>query len=183
MRTINPAALASLVLLAAGLTACSATPAPGSGPASTGPGSTGPASSPATPAAAPAASPQASSSATAAPTISTAPLVPMQTATGGEFLSPSGNISCEIDDNQTAKTAYCETETPPQSVTMDTTGSYRTCSGDQCLSNAGEGTPTLAYGTSTGTGPFVCTSASTGITCTANGRGFQISTAGITAAP
>jgi hypothetical protein len=105
----------------------------------------------------------------------------MQSGQGGEFLSPSGNISCEIDYNPNGnKAAYCETGTPAQSVTMSATGSYVTCTGEQCLSNAGIGTPTLAYGTETGVGPFVCESATTGITCTANDRGFRISRSGIT---
>lgn len=40
-------------------------------------------------------------------------LVPMQTAQGGEFVSPSGNISCEVDYNRDGVTAaYCETGTP-----------------------------------------------------------------------
>jgi len=54
------------------------------------------------------------------------------------------------------------------------------CTGVQCLGNAGINTPTLGYGQATGVGPFVCESATTGITCTANGRGFLISSAGIT---
>jgi len=76
--------------------------------------------------------------------------------------------------------AYCQTGTPAQSVTMDATGSYTTCTGVQCLGNAGINTPTLGYGQATGVGPFVCESATTGITCTENGRGFLISSAGIT---
>jgi hypothetical protein len=108
-------------------------------------------------------------------------LVPMQTAQGGEFVSPSGNISCEVDYNRDGVTAaYCETGTPPQSVTMGVTGSYTTCTGVLCLSNPGMDTPTLAYGAVTGVGPFVCESATTGVTCTADGRGFQISRSGIT---
>jgi hypothetical protein len=102
----------------------------------------------------------------------------MQTTTGGEFVSPSGNISCQVG----LTAAYCETGTPAQSVTMKgIDGTYTTCTGQQCLSNAGDGTPTLAYGTETGVGPFLCESAATGVTCTAtNGRGFQISSSGIT---
>lgn len=47
-------------------------------------------------------------------TTSSAALVPMQTATGGEFLSPSGNISCEVDHQRAGLTqAYCQTVTPP----------------------------------------------------------------------
>jgi hypothetical protein len=65
---------------------------------------------------------------------------------------------------------------------MGVTGSYTTCTGVMCLANAGMGTPTLAYGAATGVGPFVCQSATAGVTCTADGKGFQISTAGITPA-
>ena len=105
----------------------------------------------------------------------------MQTTAGGEFLSPTGNISCEVDYHRAGLTrAYCQTVKPARSVTMDANGSYKTCAGEQCLGNAGEGTPTLAYGTATGVGPFRCESAATGITCVADGKGFRVSTSGIT---
>jgi hypothetical protein len=137
--------------------------------------------------------PASASAATSAPAATTAPatpaptatpgttLVPMQTATGGEFLSPTGNISCEIDYHDVGLTqAYCQTWTPARSVIMKATGKYTTCTGQQCLGNPGDGTPTLAYGTATGIGPFRCESATTGVTCTADGKGFQISASGIT---
>jgi hypothetical protein len=119
-------------------------------------------------------------SATAAATASrSAALVPMQTATGGEFLSPSGNISCEVDYQRAGLTqVYCQTATPPRSVTMGATGKYTTCTGSQCLGNPGTGTPTLAYGTATGVGPFRCESATAGVTCLADGKGFRISASG-----
>jgi len=100
-----------------------------------------------------------------------------------EFLSPSGNISCEITYSPVSPNsmAYCETNSPTQSVTMSADGSFKTCSGEKCGSNAGVGTPTLAYGDSTGMGPYRCTSTATGMICTATGgKGFKISTAGIT---
>jgi hypothetical protein len=104
----------------------------------------------------------------------------MQTAAGGEFLSPSGNISCEVDYNPAGLTkAYCQTATPARSVSIGASGRYTTCTGQQCLGNPGTGTPTLAYGTATGVGPFRCESAATGVTCLANGKGFRISTSGI----
>ena len=124
-------------------------------------------------------SPTASSDAAAtAPTPTTSfKMVPMQTATGGEFVSPSNNISCEVGMTKT----MCLTGTPAQSVTMGVSGSYTTCTGDQCLANAGDGTPTLAYGTETGVGPFLCESTTVGITCTVTGgKGFQIYRSGIT---
>ena len=107
----------------------------------------------------------------------------MQAPTGGEFYSPSHNISCEIDYQRAGITiVYCQTLTPPRSVTMGPSGSYGTCTGQQCLANPGLNTPTLAYGTVTGVGPYRCASATTGITCTAGGRGFTISRSGVTAA-
>jgi hypothetical protein len=66
---------------------------------------------------------------------------------------------------------------------MSATGSYTACTGQQCLGNPGTGTPALAYGTATGADPFRCESAATGITCTADGKGFRISASGITPAP
>lgn len=105
----------------------------------------------------------------------------MQTAEGGEFLSPSDNISCEVDYHRAGLTqAYCQTTSPARSVTMGVTGQYKTCAGQRCLGNPGEGTPTLAYGTATGVGPFRCESTAAGVTCVANGHGFQISLSGIT---
>jgi hypothetical protein len=100
-----------------------------------------------------------------------------------EFLSPSSNISCEITYSPGApeSSAYCETNSPTQSVTMTADGTLKTCSGAECGSNAGVGTPTLAYGDSTGIGPFRCTSTVMGMVCTAvGGKGFKISTSGIT---
>ena len=121
----------------------------------------------------------AATPATAVPTSGTT-FVPMQTAAGGEFLSPSGNISCEIDYHRAGLTqAYCQTVTPARSATMGVTGRYTTCTGQQCLGNPGTGTPTLAYGTATGTGPFRCESATSGVTCTADGKGFRISVSGV----
>jgi hypothetical protein len=102
----------------------------------------------------------------------------MQTAKGGEFASPSGNISCQVGLTK----VECQTGTPAQSVTMSgIDGTYTTCTGQQCIGNPGDGTPTLAYGTETGVGPFLCESATSGVTCTTtNGRGFQISRSSIT---
>src|SRR5215469_3541601 len=67
----------------------------------------------------------AAPSATAAPTpTSGTALVPMQTTQGGEFASPPGNITCEVDYNRVGLTAaYCQTGNPPQSVKMGVTGS------------------------------------------------------------
>ncbi len=151
---------------AAGTPSASAPTATATGPAAT----SAPAATTTPAAAAPAAAPSAS-------------LVPMQTAAGGEFLSPSGNISCEVDYHRAGLTkVYCQTATPARSVTMGAAGRYTTCTGQQCLGNPGTGTPTLAYGTATGAGPFRCESAAAGVTCVANGRGFRISASGVTRA-
>jgi hypothetical protein len=112
-----------------------------------------------------------------------AELVPMP-ASGGHFQSPSKNIVCEVYYQFNGLThAYCQTEKPASSVSMDTAGAYQVCTGDQCLGNSGESTVTLAYGQAIAVGPFRCESASVGVTCTvAGGKGFRISNSGITAA-
>lgn len=107
--------------------------------------------------------------------------VPRHTPHGGEFLSPSGNISCEIDNGYIGlHQVYCETFAPPEAVTMVVSGLLKKCPGERCLSNPGVNTPTLAYGSWTESGPFRCLSATSGVTCTASGRGFRISRSGIT---
>ncbi len=116
-----------------------------------------------------------------APSTTTTTLVAMQTANGGEFLSPSGNISCEVNYQRSGLTSvYCQTNTPPRSATLSADGSFTMCTGMQCLGNPGLTTPTLAYGATTGVGPYRCTSATSGVTCTADGKGFRIATSGIT---
>ncbi|WP_231980472.1 MULTISPECIES: hypothetical protein [unclassified Mycobacterium] len=100
------------------------------------------------------------------------------------FLSPSRNISCEIDYQRRGipDSAFCFSISPPQSVTMDPTGALSRCTGESCLANPPEGTPTLGYGQAKGTGPFMCRSETDGVTCTVtSGRGFIISSSGIAA--
>lgn len=100
------------------------------------------------------------------------------------FLSPSRNISCEIDYQRGGipDGAFCFSITPPQSVTMDAAGVLSRCAGEGCLANPPEGTPSLGYGQTAGAGPFSCRSETGGVTCTVtSGRGFTISNAGITA--
>ncbi|MCV7410306.1 hypothetical protein AWC05_21390 [Mycobacterium florentinum] len=100
------------------------------------------------------------------------------------FLSPSRNISCEVNykrDPGIPDEAYCQTNEPQQSVHLSTGGVVTTCKGVSCVGNAGEGAPTLDYGQTAGVGPFTCTSKPDGVTCTASsGKGFTISNAGIT---
>ncbi|WP_231971972.1 MULTISPECIES: hypothetical protein [unclassified Mycobacterium] len=98
------------------------------------------------------------------------------------FLSPSRNISCEIDYQRRGipDEAFCFSISPPQSVTMDAAGVLSRCSGEGCLANPAEGTPILGYGQTKGAGPFSCRSETDGVTCTVtSGRGFTISNAGI----
>ena len=96
-------------------------------------------------------------------------------ATVCEFYSPTHNISCEIDPTE----ELCLTANPAQAAHLQADGSYTTCTGETCLSNAGLNTGILAYGTSTSNGTFTCVSRQTGVTCTASGKGFTISTSGI----
>ena len=98
------------------------------------------------------------------------------------FLSPSRNISCELNYRRGGipDETYCQTDSPPASVRMDPSGVISICRGETCLGNAGTGTPTLAYGQTMGTGPFTCRSEAGGVTCTVvSGRGFTISSSGI----
>ncbi len=109
---------------------------------------------------------------------------PVCTSTWCNFLLPSRNIGCEMDYGRGSgipDETYCQTDNPPQSVRMSTSGSFKTCTGASCLGNAGQGTPTLAYGQTAGVGPFNCRSETSGVTCTVtSGRGFTLSSAGVT---
>ncbi len=99
------------------------------------------------------------------------------------FLSPSRNISCEMDyqRNGIPDETYCQTNSPPRSVRLSTDGTFKSCAGESCLGNPGEGTATLPYGQTAWMGPFSCRSEENGITCkVTSGRGFTISNAGIT---
>lgn len=109
---------------------------------------------------------------------------PACTASTCAFLSPSRNISCEVDYRRDAgipDEAYCQTNEPPASVRLSTAGAVTNCTGVSCLGNAGIGTPVLAYGQTAAVGPFSCASQADGVTCTVpSGHGFTISNAGIT---
>lgn len=116
-------------------------------------------------------------------TVTSGTLAP-QTATSTEFFSPSMNISCEIDAGfgpTTQSQTLCLTINPARSVVLKTDGTLTECTGQDCLSNAGENTPTLAYGQSITLGPFTCQSSTAGIRCTLqSGAGFLIATSGVT---
>jgi hypothetical protein len=109
---------------------------------------------------------------------------PVCSQTWCSFLSPSRNIGCEMDYQRGTgipDETYCQTTSPPQSVHLSTDGTFKTCTGESCLGNAGQGTPTLPYGQTAWLGPFSCRSEESGISCkVTSGRGFSISNAGIT---
>ncbi len=109
---------------------------------------------------------------------------PVCTSTWCSFLLPSRNIGCELSYQRGSgipDETYCQSDSPPQSVRMTAAGTVKTCTGDTCLGNAGQGTPVLAYGQSAGVGPFTCRSETSGVTCTvASGRGFTLSNVGVT---
>jgi len=99
------------------------------------------------------------------------------------FTSPSGNIQCEMDFQREPGIpdgAYCMSMHPLQNVQIRADGSLvGVCTGPTCGSNGPTNQGVLAYGQSAVLGPFTCLSEESGMTCTANGRGFTISTAGI----
>ena len=105
------------------------------------------------------------------------------------FVSPSGNIACQLTEaaapgtQGSAAMAYCQTNSPPQSVTLDKYGepTLGGCIADSCTSQAGQGYPTLAYGQTARHSVFTCVSEEAGVTCTAQGNGgFTIARSGIT---
>jgi hypothetical protein len=123
---------------------------------------------------------------TAPPTgTSVAPNSPPTSSTGPTqrfFRSPSGNIECELDYEATSvpNRAYCQTQSPAQSVTLSSDGSVKPCSGVSCLGNGPDNESVLSYGRSTTLGPFRCTSTTSGMTCLlSTGQGFEISRSGV----
>jgi len=107
------------------------------------------------------------------------------------FRSPSGNIVCELGDDDEA---HCETFKPPQGVSLNFQGKLVTCTGRRLCGPCPPGAtgcssfaklPVLAYGQRDEQGLYSCVSRTTGVTCTvmrgaAAGRGFRIARAGIT---
>lgn len=114
--------------------------------------------------------------------LTTTATLPPQTATQGVFYSPSKNISCELDWNgNTGNSAYCFSLVPAQHAVLTPSGQVTTCAGAQCLSNPPLHTPVMPYGTTMRLGPFVCLSATNGVTCVISDGdvGFLISKSGI----
>lgn len=102
------------------------------------------------------------------------------------FGSPSGNIYCAIKnglDPNSTEGVFCKSNTPPQTVSMDSQGVLTVCSDVACMGNpmADGIEPELPYGQSKALGPFVCMSETDGMTCTVDtsGIGFAISKSGI----
>ena len=92
------------------------------------------------------------------------------------FLSPTQNISCELQ-NSGDNVAYCQTTSPAQTVSMTATG---TLTKGTAIGNPGVGTPILPYGSSTTANGVTCNSLSSGVTCKlSNGQGFTINNSGI----
>jgi hypothetical protein len=97
------------------------------------------------------------------------------------FLSPSGNISCELDVGRAgiADAAFCQSVAPARSATLAPSGHLKVCRGQGCLGNPPEHDATLAYGRSVSLGPFRCSSRPSGISCTTAKGGFAISRSGV----
>jgi hypothetical protein len=97
------------------------------------------------------------------------------------FLSPSGNIGCEVDWQfaRIGAASLCQTLAPPQSVTIAATGAIEKCSGVACVGHPAKNTPVLGYMSSTTAGPFLCASRFDGVACSAAGRAFLISRSGV----
>jgi hypothetical protein len=97
------------------------------------------------------------------------------------FHTPNGNIECELDDGAGAVQAYCQTITPPRSVTLSAHGKLRRCTGVGCLGNGPDDATVLAYGQTIGLGPFRCRGGINEISCTVDGgAGFTISRRAVT---
>ena len=104
--------------------------------------------------------------------------------TSCSFMIASRTISCEMDFERSdglPDQTYCQSTTPPQSVTMSFLGEIKTCTGESCLGNPRQGTPILPSGDHADVGPFSCNVELNAVTCTANARvGFTIDNSAIT---
>jgi hypothetical protein len=98
------------------------------------------------------------------------------------FDSDGGAISCQLNDGGgLGVEAYCQTASPPRSVTMGANGTLKRCGGQGCIGNGPLNATTLPPGHSISFGPFKCTAGSAQISCRVrSGAGFAISHAGVT---
>jgi hypothetical protein len=112
---------------------------------------------------------------------------PAPTPTPGPpaFRLPSGNIGCEMTTGGVTCTIASETFTPPPGAACDggTTGHTVVLDAHGVSVPCVRGTPTgvagqapvLNYGGTSTVGPYTCTSATNGVTCTtAQGVGFRL---------
>lgn len=117
----------------------------------------------------------------------TPPTLLPETSSGGEFFSPSRNLSCEVDfdypsgSSSPSSGAYCESISGNFSVTLKTNGTLTQCQQGECIGNAGVGTPVLPYGSAYVVGPFSCLSMMSGVqSALTSGAGFLISRNSVT---
>lgn len=101
---------------------------------------------------------------------------------GGEFVSPTRNVSCEIDWHRVGlpPRVDCQTLAPPRSVRLSASGAVAVCTGARCVGNPAENAEVLPYLTSLRVGPFLCASRLDGVACSARTSAFLIARAGIT---
>jgi hypothetical protein len=110
------------------------------------------------------------------------------------FVSPSGNIFCQIEfQNPSASgpdSAVCNSLSVREAGSVVADGEVYICPYENavgirkmersCEGNPAPGTPTLAYGQAVTLGPYTCLSEVDGVTCTVpSGRGFTASRSGI----
>ena len=102
---------------------------------------------------------------------------PPSNATAAAFMSPSGNLFCQIGTSS----VYCQSVKLPYSVRMNLDGRLKICGGARCVSDADSNTPALGYGRQISIGRLRCRSEQAGITCTVNrsGKSFLISRDGV----
>jgi hypothetical protein len=102
--------------------------------------------------------------------------------TDASFRSPTRNLGCEMDDyrGNVPFQVICQSFKAPHRVTMGLNGRLKTCGGERCLGNLGEGVPKLAYGKAITVGRFRCVSRRIGVECVvvSSGKGFLIDSHG-----
>jgi hypothetical protein len=97
------------------------------------------------------------------------------------FETSGGAVSCELDNDPSTLgvQAFCQTVTPPRSVTLKASGKVKVCSGASCIGNPPDNVKALAAGSHVKLGPFRCTVKAAAVSCRiAGGAGFSISRAG-----
>lgn len=127
-------------------------------------------------------------------TTTQAATTPRTTPTPGPptFQLPSGNIACAMTTDKVTCTIANKTfAPPPRTDCKDDTGGHTVVLGANgvavpCTDAARPGAevPTLNYGGKSTVGPYVCTSATNGVTCVdASGKGFRLAREALTMLP